>query len=49
MPVKKKKKGIKKKAKKVKDPDAEEEEKCPIDIPEYQDPEIYTPRAILKI
>lgn len=43
-----KKKGKKKKAKAAKDPD-DDEEKCPIEIPEYRDPNIYTPRAKLKI
>ena len=44
--AKKKKKA---KAKVEKDPDAEEEDKCPIEFPEYQDPDIITPRAKLKI
>ena len=49
MVVKKKKKGgTKKKEKKEKDED-DEEEKCPIEFPEYQDPDIITPRAKLKI
>ena len=43
-----KKKSKKKKAKAAKDPD-DDEEKCPIEIPEYRDPNIYTPRAKLKI
>ena len=34
MPAKKKKMGVKKKSKKVKDPE-DEEEKCPLDIPEF--------------
>ena len=48
MPKKSKKKTKKKKSKVKKDP-IDDEDKCPIDIPEYQDPEIYTPRANLRI
>ena len=48
MPIKKGKKGKKKKkAKEKKDDD--DEEKPIIDIPEYKDPDIYTPKATLKI
>ena len=49
MPKKVKKKSTKKKEKKVKDPDEEDENKCPIEIEEYRDPDIYTPRTKLKI
>ena len=44
--VKKKKKA---KKKEEKNPDDEDEEKCPIEFPEYQDPDIITPRCKLKI
>ena len=50
MPGKKKKKTKKvKKVKKERNPDDESEEKCCIEFPEYQDPDIVTPRAKLKI
>ena len=48
-PKKAKKKVAKKKEKVEKDPDEEDENKCPIDIQPYQDPDEITPRANLKI
>ena len=46
----KKKKKVKKAAKKVKaEGDDDDENKCPIEFPEYQDPDIITPRAKLTI
>ena len=50
MALKKKKKTKKKKTKKVKKgSDDESEEKTPLDFPEYEDPDITTPRCDLKI
>ena len=49
MAVKKKKKGTKKKKKVEKNPDDEDEEKCPIEFPEFQDPDVITQRAKLKV
>ena len=48
MPKKVKKKSAKKKAKKEKKDD-DDEEKPTFEVPEYRDPDIYTPRAKLKI
>ena len=48
MPKKVAKKKSKKKAKKEKKED-DDEDKPTFEVPEYRDPEIYTPRAKLKI
>ena len=48
MAIKKGKKKVKKKKSKEKKED-DDEEKPIIDIPEYKDPDIYTPKATLKI
>ena len=48
MPKKVKKKSAKKKAKKEKKDD-DDDEKPTFEVPEYRDPDIYTPRAKLKI
>ena len=48
--VKKGKKKVKKKSsKEKKEGDDDEDDKVPLDIPEYKDPDIYTPKAKLKI
>ena len=49
MPKKVVKKKTKKKEEGEKKDDDEDENKCPIEFPEYKDPKIYTPRAKLKI
>ena len=49
MPGKKKAVKKKKKAKKEKKSADSDDEKCPIEIPPYQDPDEYAPRARLRI